>query len=150
MKKSEKPSKSTKTSSIILEVGVKAFIKRDDGKYLVLQRSTSYPDDRGKKRWDIPGGRINPGEELEKALRREIKEETSLTLEEIEKILAAQDILRNNGRHTVRITFLAKCSGEVKINPREHKEFQWITLEELKNLEHDTYLTPVLRIFNVS
>ncbi len=109
-----------------------------------MQRSKSYPDDNGLFRWDIPGGRIVPGEELEKALAREVMEETGLQLEKIEKILAAQDILRVNGRHTVRITFFATAKGKVKIDPKEHRDFRWLTLEEIKNLEHDIYLSPVL------
>lgn len=128
-----------------LEVGVKAFIRRSDGKFLVLQRAKPYPDSE-ILRWDIPGGRIVPGEEMEQALEREIREETGLKLKRVEKILAAQDILRVEGKHTVRITFLAKATGEVKIDPQEHIGFRWANLSEMKKLEHDIYLTPVLKI----
>ncbi len=131
-------------NNILLEVGVKAFIEKD-GKYLFLKRSKLYPDDMALK-WDIPGGRINPGERLEKALAREIKEETDLTFVSIEKILAVQDIIRVEGKHTVRITFSAKCNGAVKINPAEHTDFRFLTLKEIKKLKHDTYITSVIEI----
>ena len=129
---------------IQLEVGVKAFIQKDE-EYLFLKRAKSYPGDMALK-WDIPGGRINPGEPFEKGLAREIKEETGLTFISIDKILAVQDIIRVKDKHTVRITFLAKCKGIVKINPAEHTDFRWLTLDEIKKMQHDTYLSPVIKI----
>jgi len=135
----------TRKEEILLEVGVKAFVYKNPDKYLILSRTDPYPGET-KLRWDIPGGRIVPGEETEKALAREIKEEAGLKLEKIDKVLTVQDILRVKGRHIVRITFLARCSGKVKINLREHKDYKWLTIEEIKNLYHDLYLKPVLKI----
>lgn len=43
---------------ILLQIGVKAFLKNKEGKYLLLQRSDAYAKAPGE--WDIPGGRINP------------------------------------------------------------------------------------------
>ena len=60
-----------------LQVGVKALLKNKEGKYLMLRRSLDkYPDIKG--RWDIVGGRIDPGSVLIDNLKREIKEETNL------------------------------------------------------------------------
>src|SRR3989344_8931904 len=88
-----------------LQVGVKILLKNKDGKYLLLRRSLKkYPEIQG--RWDIVGGRINPGSTLLENLKREVKEETGLTLTGTPRLLAAQDILRNNGRHVVRLTYL--------------------------------------------
>ena len=57
---------------VILQVGVKAFLKNKDGKYLLLQRSSlKYADTKGA--WDIVGGRIEPGTPLLDNLKREIK-----------------------------------------------------------------------------
>lgn len=59
-----------------LQVGVKALIKNDKGALLFLRRSTQLVTDSKETSWDIPGGRIDPGEQLLDALRREIQEET--------------------------------------------------------------------------
>src|SRR5690348_15700746 len=130
---------------IHLEVGVKVFLYfKQTNRYLVLQRAKPYPNEKYCK-WDVPGGRIIPGEPLIKALKREVKEETGLSIKKIDKVLLVQDILRVKSKHTVRVTFLAETSsGQVKLDPQEHQSFQWLTLPEIIKLKHDIYLKPVL------
>lgn len=52
---------------------VVACVARDLGRYLVTQRLAT--DKYGPSRWEFPGGKVNPGESLFDALRREILEE---------------------------------------------------------------------------
>lgn len=130
---------------MVLEVGVKAVIKNSEGLYLLLLRAKPYPGN-DKCRWDIPGGRINPGEELERALSREIKEETGLRLAGKPRIIYAQDILRVSGKHTVRLTYLVEAKGKVKLDPLEHQDYRWFSLREIKKLYFDSYLSPVLKL----
>ncbi len=133
-----------KTDNILLEVGVKVFLKNKN-KYLFLKRAKPYPNQTICK-WDIPGGRINPGEEVLKALAREVKEETGLILKGIDKILSIQDIKRVAGKHTVRITFLVNINGtKVKLDPAEHQNYQWLIIPEFKKLKYDRYLSPVIK-----
>jgi len=129
---------------IKLQVGVKAIIKNSEGKYLLLERnSEKYPEVDDP--WDIPGGRIDPGASLFDNLAREIKEETSLRLTDKPKIIAAQDILRVEGRHVIRLTYLAKAEGEVHVDGNEHNKHKWFSLEELKELNGlDNYLQEVI------
>lgn len=120
-------------NNIILQVGVKALLKNGEGKYLMLHRSTvKYQDIKGT--WDIVGGRINPGGTLLENLKREIKEETNLELVGQPKLIAAQDIFRKAGHHIVRLTYIAKTQGEVKLDEEENDKCQWLTLEELHEL----------------
>lgn len=124
-----------------LQVGVKAFIANKQGKYLALQRAKPYPGDT-KPKWDIPGGRINVGEELVTALAREIGEETGMELQGRPKLVMAQDIIRD--KHVVRLTYLASAEGQISLDPQEHQSYQWMSLEELKESYHDVFLTPVI------
>ena len=133
-----------------LQVGVKGFIKNKAGQYLILRRKHPYQGE-DFLRWDIPGGRINSGEPLFKALAREITEETGLTLLGEPRILYAQDILRLTDIHVVRLTFECQVTaGEVKLDIHDedsgHDEYKWTTLSEIKQLPHDKYLDPVLTI----
>jgi len=96
--------------------------------------------------WDIVGGRIDPGTSLLENLKREIKEETQLDLLKDPKIIAAQDILRIQGRHVVRITYIGEITGE-PILDEDHDEYKWLDLEEIKSMPEnqlDSYFKELL------
>lgn len=111
-----------------LQVGVKIFLKNPGGKFLLLKRSPlRYPNI--KNFWDIPGGRIDTGSKLFDNLKREVQEETKLSITSAPKLIAAQDIIRPD-KHIVRLTFGGDTSGEPTLN-EEHTEYQWLTLDEM-------------------
>ncbi|MBI4020619.1 MAG: NUDIX hydrolase [Candidatus Aenigmarchaeota archaeon] len=116
-----------------LQVGVKALLRNPEGKYLLVRRSPkAYPEVGAK--WDIVGGRINPGSPLLENLRREIKEEVNLTLNKDPTLVAAQDILRVPGRHVVRLTYVGEITGTPQVN-EESEECQWFTAGQMKQLD---------------
>ena len=132
-------------NNIILQVGVKALLKNQEGKYLLLHRSLEKYPEVTQNRWDIVGGRIDPGTDLLNNLKREIKEETGQDLQGQPKLIGAQDILRVPGKHIVRITYLGEIDGEIKIDPEEHDDYRWFTLEEIKQRDDiDKYFMELL------
>ena len=107
-------------------VAVKAVVRKGDV-FLVLTRSET--DTYKPCEFDLPGGKINYGEKLEDALRREVKEESNLEIE-ILKPLHAWSVLQSE-RHLVGVTYLADyVSGEVQLS-FEHSAYTWKTLEEI-------------------
>ena len=129
-----------------LEVGVKALLQNGEGKYLFLQRANALPDGSGI-RWDIPGGRIEPAEDLEAALGREVFEETGLRHTGAAKLLAAQDIfVPEKHWHVVRLTYLVRAGGDVRLGV-EHQAYRWVSLAETKELNTDDYLRTFLANF---
>lgn len=123
---------------VMLQVGVKALLKNSEGKYLLVKRSADkYPGIKG--RWDIVGGRINPGITLYENLRREIKEETNLNIESMPVLISAQDILQNPKLHVVRLTYTAEIEGEVQLDLSENEEYRWLTLREIRKLKDLDY-----------
>lgn len=52
------------------QIGIKALVRDGDGKILLL-REAHHPDSY----WDIPGGRMDPGENFMQTLSRELAEE---------------------------------------------------------------------------
>ena len=133
--------------AVELQVGVKILIERD-GRYLLLRRSLEkYPETSGN-RWSSIGGRINPGQPLMENLAREVQEETGLQLVANPRLIAAQDILNIEGypdRHVVRLTYIGKANGEIVLDADENDQFQWCTLDEMKQLEGlDSYLQELL------
>lgn len=131
-----------------LQVGVKVLIKNKSGKYLLVLRSTlKYPEVKQPK-WDVVGGRIVSGTPLLENLKREVKEETGLKLLRVEKILAAQDILRVAGKHVVRLTYLGWADGKIKLDEEENTEYKWFSLSEMKKIPKknlDIYFAEVLK-----
>jgi 8-oxo-dGTP diphosphatase len=60
-------------------VGAKALLRNTEGKLLILQKSPKKPHHSSKDCfWDLPGGRLQKNESMERALKREIHEETGL------------------------------------------------------------------------
>jgi len=114
-----------------LQVGVKIILQNKEGKFLLLQRNLEkYPEVKKNDSLDIVGGRIEIGTPLMENLKREILEETKLSLTEEPKLLAAQDILRPD-KHVVRLTYLGKVEGE-PILDEEHTGYKWLTKEEVR------------------
>lgn len=133
--------------SITLQVDVKAIISNKNGEILLLRRSEEkYGKTDGH--WDIPGGRIVSGETLLNNLRREVMEETRLSISEDVKLIYAQDILLpQKEKHVVRLTYLVKGPNnpQITLDQTENTEFQWLPVDEAKKLEGlDKYLRVVL------
>lgn len=127
----------------VLQVGVKAIIEDADGRILLMQRSQPFHGEDFLK-WDIPGGRIDTGEKLEDALRREIKEETGLALQSIKKIFHVQDILFDPKLHVVRVTYEVTATGDVTLS-QEHNEFKWFKPEDIPVALTDLFLIEALQ-----
>ena len=84
------------------------------------------------KTWEIPGGKVEFGEDLHTALRREIKEETDLEIS-IEKLLHAGTFVTSE-KHIVGLIYLSRAkSGDVKIS-HEHTDFIWAEKCQLMNM----------------
>lgn len=129
--------------TVILQVGVKAFLKGPDGTFLFVRKNPEKYPEAGAI-WDLPGGRIHPGSPLLDNLKREIMKETGLTLTDTPKLIAAQDILRVLGRHVVRLTYTANIEGEPVID-EESLEHKWFTRKELElEKDLDPYFKEVL------
>ncbi len=128
-----------------LQVGVKVLLRNAEGDYLLMRSNPAkYPEKGG--RWDIVGGRIDPGTTLLENLKREVKEESGLDLMQQPTLVAAQDILRVPGRHVVRLTYVGTISGQPAID-EESLEYKWFTWQEMNALgmdELDNYFKELL------
>jgi A/G-specific adenine glycosylase len=104
---------------------VAGVIWREDGRFLIGQRPV---EGLLGGLWEFPGGKVQPGESLEAALRREIEEELAMEIEVGRPVVTIQ-----HGYTHFRITLYAfharYVGGEVQhIGVADHA---WVTLADL-------------------
>lgn len=113
-------------------LAVKGIIRRGDNKILVLKRSGL--DDHKPNVWETPGGGMDTTESPQDALKREISEETGLSVNVAEPFNVFT-FKKDTGEFKIGITFICDhADGEVVLSP-EHSEFRWISAEEFAQME---------------
>ena len=118
----------------IQKIGVTAFIFHD-GKILVLKRSQKEKFLLGC--WEMPGGKVEFGEDINEAVAREVKEETNLDVRAVGPYAAFSYVSDNGNRHTVDIQYIVEVVGDIKDlkTTPAHDDAQWIDKEEIDDLE---------------
>ena len=106
---------------------VAAILHRDEA-YFATQRG--YGEFEGM--WEFPGGKIEPGETPEDALKREIQEELGVDTV-IENILCTTEYDYPSFHVTMHCYLCSIASGEIEL--REHKSARWLRPEELGSVE---------------
>lgn len=111
------------------------------GKYLLTEREGKDPDDiEFGNVWHFPGGALEFGEELDRALIREIKEETNLDIK-VERQLPRIFSAVRMGWHGVLIPHLCSVVGNNKvILDHESINYGWFTRAEIKKLKKLTFV----------
>ncbi|HXG83474.1 MAG TPA: NUDIX hydrolase [Pyrinomonadaceae bacterium] len=101
-------------------VSAAAVVTNEKGEVLLLDHVF-----RPFSNWGIPGGFIEAGEQPEKAVIREIREETGLQLKNVRLVRA-----RTAGRH-VEILFRAEASGRAEAKSREINRAEWFRSDRM-------------------
>ena len=107
---------------------VAAIILDEEKRILATQRG--YGEYEGW--WEFPGGKIEPGEGPEVALRREIMEELGVEIV-VENMLCTVEYDYPKF-HLSMLCYMCRISN-VEIDLREHKSAQWLTKETLDDVE---------------
>ena len=87
-----------------------------------------------EKQWLVPGGKVEKGDSMEETVRKEVKEETNLEVEDIELLEVKdggnpEDFERDT--HFIFLNFVCrKSGGEVELDQREAVDDRWIEPEE--------------------
>ena len=132
----------TMHSSLIIEVAV-AVIIRPDGSFLLARRPEGKPY---AGYWEFPGGKVEPGESLLHALRRELLEELGIHVKH-----ATPWITRvfTYAHATVRLCFYRVLEWHGEPHGHENQELSW---QFVNNVMVEPMLpanAPVLRAFGL-
>lgn len=99
-----------------------AFVFDDEGRLLLLEHEF-----RAHSRWGVPGGFLNTGEQPDYALRRELREEVALEVDDVE-FLFARTLSRPR---QVEIYFACKPKNEPTPSSFEIRKAEWFATDDL-------------------
>jgi ADP-ribose pyrophosphatase YjhB (NUDIX family) len=101
---------------------------------LLTRRSNALRDFPGA--WVLPGGRVDQYETRERAIIREVQEETGLTF--YPTLFGVYDeIFEERGIHAVVTVYVGTCDGEMRADEHEVSEIAWFSLDAALNAERE-------------
>ncbi|HVQ44031.1 MAG TPA: NUDIX domain-containing protein [Candidatus Saccharimonadia bacterium] len=112
----------------ILKVAAKAVILDPAGQVLILREGPAGDGNTNVGRYQLPGGKLEPGEAFADGLAREIKEETGLTVEVIRPLHVGEWRPHVHGQTLQIVGIFMLCRTEVTdiTLSDEHDDHQWI------------------------
>ena len=100
-------------------------------KALIIQRSAD--DNVGANTWEFAGGKLDFGEDLEVALKREIQEEVGLEVS-INKLLYATTFKTHEYRQLVILAYLCIATDNNVNLSAEHQNYLWADKNKILDL----------------
>ena len=104
-----------------------------DGKVLVIKRARNERYLAGM--YELPGGKVDFGEQPNDALKREFLEETGLTIQVLTPYKAYSYLSHENKRHTVEIVYTVALIGKpgIKLSD-EHEDYCWVSPKDVDTI----------------
>lgn len=126
-------------------VGLGAVVVMDGNILLILRGRPPY-----EGLWSLPGGKLNMGETIEEALRREVAEETGLSIE-VGNLAGVVESIDPEGRfHYVILDYFATVSGGQLEAGDDASDARWVSLQDLAELNSTPNLLYYLHRFGVN
>ncbi|MGG3564802.1 NUDIX hydrolase [Neobacillus rhizosphaerae] len=117
-------------NGIVLVVSV-SIIQNNEVLIIKENKSTA------RNKWNFPSGRIEQGEDILVAARREVKEETGFDVKLV-KSTGVYNFTSNTNHQVVLFHFIAEITGgSLTMDETEIIDSKWIALNELNELENE-------------
>lgn len=112
-------------------VGVGAVIYNADNRIFLAKRGKEARNESGK--WEFPGGAVEFGEELERALCREVKEEYGFEIEVHGLLDVVNHLIPDEKQHWVSPSFICTVKHGLPCIREPHKcdEIGWFALDRI-------------------
>ncbi len=114
------------------------FVRRDQ--VLACRRAAGRP---AAGKWEFPGGKIEPGETPEAALRREITEEFSVLISAGDLVAVA--VTEVDGRQIELSGYRVINYHPAPAASTDHDQLRWLGLDELEELDWAEPDLPIVR-----
>ena len=110
------------------KIGVGVIVVKDN-KVLLGKRKNAH----GQGSWSFPGGHLEFKEQIEDCARREVQEETGISIKNIRMGTFTNDIFRKEGKHYITLFVVSEyASGEVRVMESEKCEkWGWVEWSKL-------------------
>lgn len=118
-------------------VSVAGIVVREDGRVLVIRR-----DDNGH--WEAPGGVLELDESFEDGVRREVFEETGLTVA-VERLTG---VYKNLTHGIVALVYRCRALDGDAHPTTEAREVRWMTRDEVESAMNPAFAVRVLDAFD--
>jgi len=118
---------------------VVAAVIKHEGRFLACRRA-EHKSLAGK--WEFPGGKVEPDETDQNALKREILEELQVEIEVGALVAISYSTTSGIEMHS----YFATLKDGAPVSSSDHDEFRWLKVEELPKLEWPELDLPVLRV----
>ncbi|OGJ20411.1 hypothetical protein A3K73_00160 [Candidatus Pacearchaeota archaeon RBG_13_36_9] len=110
-------------------LSVKAFIVDKNNNLFLMKRASN--DAQKPDIWEIPGGRLDLGEDPILGLMREIREETGLYIKPLCPMSVRHFKRDDEQLITMLVFFCRRMNGYLKLSI-EHSEYEWINVKKAK------------------
>jgi 8-oxo-dGTP diphosphatase len=117
-------------------VSVAGVVVNDEGQVLVIRR-------RDNNRWEPPGGVLELDETFEAGVRREVWEETGLSVR-VERLTG---VYKNLSRGIVALVFRCTLESGSATATDEAREVRWMSVDEVRDAMTPAYAVRVTDAF---
>lgn len=104
-----------------------AAIENKEGKILIVKRGSTAPWEPNK--WSLVGGVVKQNEGLDDALIREVKEETKLSIYDLNYLTLMK------GDTGITYVYTAKTTQEDPVLDWENVDWNWVTIDDLEKYD---------------
>ncbi|MEJ2045594.1 MAG: (deoxy)nucleoside triphosphate pyrophosphohydrolase [Reinekea sp.] len=123
------------------QIEVVAAIIQKQNKYLAVQRG-EHKYSYVSLRWEFPGGKVEPGESLEAAIQRELKEELHVEVGDLQLLTTVNHEYPDF--HITMHCFLCSLQSD-KVTLIEHIDSRWLSRNELWSVDWAAADVPVVK-----
>lgn len=117
----------------------KALVVNGKNEFLVLKASYK------NMQWDLPGGAVEIPEMHEDALRREINEESGISVKDIVPLSLETAYNKDTDEYVIFAGYTCKAVDEQVKLSSEHTEYRWVTTAEFLEMDTIPYLKDFVR-----